>query len=134
LMHPSMNLEREYAVRVLGTVTPKIISNLLNGVKLEDGLVTKFNKLNFVGGAGANIWYNATLNQGRYREVRRLWESQGLSVSRLIRIRYGPLTLPRDLPEGKYLELDYAALKKQFKIDKLDMQSKKPKSGDRGVK
>lgn len=106
-MHPKANIEREYAVRILGTVTDVIKQNILKGVKLDDGAIGKFTALKFVGGSGSNTWYHVTLTQGRYREVRRIWESQGLQVSRLIRIRYGDITLPRDLPEGKFLELDY---------------------------
>lgn len=106
LMHPAANIEREYAVRVLGPVTKEIISNLLAGVILDDGTAANFKTVNFVGGGGANSWYNVTLTQGRYREVRRAWESQGLRVSRLIRIRFGAFTLPRDLPEGKFVDLE----------------------------
>lgn len=114
LMHPSANIEREYAVRVLGKVSERHIRNMLKGVKLDDGIVAKFNKVIPAGGVGANTWYNVTLTQGRYREVRRLLESQGLNVSRLIRIKYGPFSLPRDLGEGKFISLDYAKYKKEF--------------------
>lgn len=106
LMHPKANIEREYSVRILGDVTKEIIKTILSGVTLDDGTVAKFNSVNFVGGAGANSWYNVTLTQGRYREVRRIWESQGLRVSRLIRIRFGTVILPRDLPEGKFIDLN----------------------------
>lgn len=106
LMHPAANIEREYAVRVLGAVTKEIINKFLAGVTLDDGTTAKFHAVTFVGGSGANSWYNVTLTQGRYREVRRIWESQGLKVSRLIRIRFGAITLPRDLPEGKFRDLD----------------------------
>lgn len=104
LMHPKFELEREYAVRVHGEVTPEILNNLRRGVQLEDG-PAKFNRLQFHGGEGANSWYHVTLNEGRNREVRRLWESQGLEVSRLIRIRYGSLTMPRFLARGKTYEM-----------------------------
>jgi 23S rRNA pseudouridine2605 synthase len=106
LMHPAANIEREYAVRVLGTVTKETVSNLIAGVTLDDGTIAKFNAVNFVGGGGANSWYNVTLTQGRYREVRRIWESQGLKVSRLIRIRFGSILLPRGLAEGKFIDLE----------------------------
>ena len=110
LMHPSANLEREYAVRVLGTVTKEILQNLTNGVILDDGTEAKFSSVTFAGGSGANSWYNVILNEGRYREVRRIWESQGIAVNRLIRIRYGDIKLPKELASGKFLELDYAAV------------------------
>ncbi len=104
LMHPKYELEREYAVRIHGQVSPDAITNLQKGVTLEDG-VAKFTSIDFRGGDGANTWYHVTLNEGRNREVRRLWESQGLEVSRLIRIRYGTLTMPRFLTRGQTYEL-----------------------------
>lgn len=104
LMHPRYGLEREYAVRVHGQVSPEMISNLQKGVLLEDGLA-QFIKIEFRGGEGTNSWYHVTLNEGRNREVRRLWESQGLEVSRLIRIRYGKLAMPRFLGRGECYEL-----------------------------
>ena len=104
LMHPKFELEREYAVRVRGEVSPEILNNLRRGVQLEDG-PAKFNNLQFHGGEGANSWYHVTLTEGRNREVRRLWESQGLEVSRLIRIRYGSLTMPRFLVRAQTYEL-----------------------------
>ncbi|MFT4058263.1 MAG: pseudouridine synthase [Legionella sp.] len=104
LMHPRYELEREYAVRVHGQVSPEILANLQKGVELDDGLA-KFNRLEFRGGDGANTWYHVILNEGRNREVRRLWESQGLEVSRLIRIRYGSLFMPRFLARGQTYEL-----------------------------
>ena len=110
LMHPSAEIEREYAVRVLGEVTRDVIKNLLDGVELDDGLA-KFSRVEAGGGEGANQWFHVTLAEGRYREVRRLWESQNLTVSRLSRIRFGPLTLPRTLRAGQWQELDAAALK-----------------------
>jgi 23S rRNA pseudouridine2605 synthase len=114
LMHPSANLEREYAVRVLGQVTEEILSNLNTGVILDDGSEAKFNSVKFVGGSGVNSWYNVILKEGRYREVRRIWETQGIKVNRLIRIRYGSFKLPKDLEAGKYLELDYDDASSQF--------------------
>lgn len=107
LMHPKANIEREYAVRVLGRVTDNILQTLTEGVTLDDGTFAKFISANFVGGKGANLWYHVTLNRGLNREVRRIWESQGLQVSRLIRIRYGDFKLPKDLAEGRYIDLDY---------------------------
>lgn len=110
-MHPKANIEREYAVRVLGTVTPAMLQKLQRGVTLDDGTKAKFTNIKTAGGTGANKWYNVTLTQGRYREVRRLWESQGVRVSRLIRIRYGDFKLPKDLAEGKFISLDYEKYK-----------------------
>ncbi|MBA2656131.1 MAG: pseudouridine synthase [Tatlockia sp.] len=104
LMHPKFALEREYSVRVHGQVSEDVIKNLLKGVELEDGKA-KFKRIDFKGGEGANSWYNVILTEGRNREVRRLWQSQGLEVSRLIRIRYGQLTMPRYLARGDYKEL-----------------------------
>lgn len=104
LMHPKYELEREYAVRIHGQVSPDALHNVQNGVTLDDG-VAKFTRVEFRGGDGANTWYHVTLNEGRNREVRRLWESQGLEVSRLIRIRYGTLTMPRFLTRGQTYEL-----------------------------
>ena len=105
LMHPKYELEREYAVRVHGQVSPEALKNLEKGVVLDDGMA-KFTHLEFRGGEGANTWYHVTLNEGRNREVRRLWESQGLEVSRLIRIRYGSLSMPRFLARGQSYELN----------------------------
>ncbi|WP_419418483.1 23S rRNA pseudouridine(2605) synthase RluB [Legionella sp. D16C41] len=104
LMHPKFGLEREYAVRVRGQVSPEIIANLLKGVKLDDGLA-QFKHIEFRGGEGSNTWYHVVLTEGKNREVRRLWTSQGVEVSRLIRIRYGNITMPRFLARGNYYEL-----------------------------
>jgi 23S rRNA pseudouridine2605 synthase len=105
VMHPSYNLEREYAVRILGDVDKTMIKQLYDGVMLDDSLA-RFKKIVNVGGTGANHWYHVTLDEGRQNEVRRLWESQGVTVSRLIRIRFGPIMLPKGLPAGRYIELD----------------------------
>jgi len=105
LMHPSAEIEREYAVRVLGEVTPEMCQRMQKGVMLEDGLAS-FHSIKTVGGEGANRWYQVILKEGRKREVRRLWESQGLKVSRLMRIRFGFLTLPRSLRKGSYQEVE----------------------------
>lgn len=105
LMHPSYTIEREYAVRVLGNVEQQHLNALLKGVKLDDG-IAKFDAIEFQGGKGANSWYHVLLHEGRNREVRRLWESQGFTVSRLIRVRYGDLTLPPRLRPGQWQELD----------------------------
>lgn len=104
LMHPSYEIEREYAVRVLGEVSDEAIAKLRAGVMLEDGLA-KFDRLEFQGGDGANAWYHVILREGKNREVRRMWESVGLTVSRLIRVRFGELSLDRWLSRGKSKEL-----------------------------
>jgi 23S rRNA pseudouridine2605 synthase len=103
-MHPSAGLTRRYAVRVLGEVEQQVLAQLRRGVKLEDGLA-RAASVEPAGGTGANRWYHFTLSEGRNREVRRMWESQGLTVSRLIRIGYGPIELGRNLPRGKWREL-----------------------------
>ncbi|MCD6047412.1 MAG: rluB [Gammaproteobacteria bacterium] len=104
LMHPRYEVEREYAVRILGNVTKEIMESLKKGVKLEDGMA-KFDDIVDAGGTGANHWYHVIIKEGRQREVRRLWESQGVTVSRLIRVRYGQNILPRMLRPGNYQEL-----------------------------
>lgn len=101
LMHPSYELDREYMVRVLGEVKPETIKKLTHGVELEDG-PARFTSIVDTGGEGANHWYRVVVKEGRYREVRRLWESQGIQVSRLSRIRFGPVNLPRNLRRGQY--------------------------------
>ncbi len=105
LMHPSSEVSREYAVRVLGEVTPEIAKNLKQGVMLEDGLA-KFDDLKEGGGLGVNKWYHVSLKEGRNREVRRMFESQALKVSRLIRTHYGTMNLPKELRSGRFIELD----------------------------
>lgn len=104
LMHPSREVEREYAVRVFGQVDDEKIRQLSRGVQLEDGPAS-FKTISFQGGEGINQWYNVTLTEGRNREVRRLWEAVGVQVSRLIRVRYGDLPLPKGLPRGGWAEL-----------------------------
>jgi 23S rRNA pseudouridine2605 synthase len=104
LMHPKYELEREYAVRVYGQVSPDIIKALLKGVPFDDG-IAKFKSIDFRGGEGTNSWYHVVLTEGRNREVRRLWQSQGVEVSRLVRVRYGEFQLPRSLDRGSFVEL-----------------------------
>ncbi|CDZ79199.1 Ribosomal large subunit pseudouridine synthase B [Legionella massiliensis] len=104
LMHPKFALEREYAVRVRGQVSQEALNAMLKGVELDDGKA-QFKRIEFRGGEGTNAWYHVVLTEGRNREVRRLWQSQGVEVSRLIRIRYGKLTMPRSLARGNYKEL-----------------------------
>ena len=105
LMHPSRQIEREYAVRVLGEVPPRALEQLLEGVDLDDG-PARFDSVRLEGGEGANRWYDVVLKEGRNREVRRLWEAVGVRVSRLIRIRYGNLTLGPRLFTGHWREAE----------------------------
>ena len=105
LMHPRFGLEREYAVRVLGALTKEEKQLLTTGVQLEDGEAS-FGSIEDGGGEGANVWYRVTISEGRNREVRRMFESVGRAVSRLIRIRYGAMQLPRGLRRGAWMELD----------------------------
>lgn len=104
LMHPSREVEREYSVRVFGEVNDAMIQRLRKGVQLEDG-PANFKQIKAVGGTGINQWFDVTLTEGRNREVRRLWESQGIQVSRLIRIRYGNIKLEKSLPRGGWEEM-----------------------------
>jgi len=105
LMHPRFGLEREYAVRVLGSLNKEEKQKLLEGVKLDDG-VAQFGSIEDGGGEGSNCWYRVTISEGRNREVRRMFEAVGHAVSRLIRIRYGAMLLPRGLKRGACMELD----------------------------
>ena len=105
LMHPRFGLEREYAVRVLGALSNEEKQKLLDGVRLDDGMAA-FGSIEDGGGEGSNCWYRVTISEGRNREVRRMLESVGHAVSRLIRIRYGAMVLPRGLKRGAWLELD----------------------------
>ncbi|MFS1538679.1 MAG: 23S rRNA pseudouridine(2605) synthase RluB [Candidatus Phlomobacter fragariae] len=104
LMHPRHEVEREYAVRVFGEINDAKIRQLTKGVQLEDG-EANFKTLTFRGGEGMNQWFNVSLTEGRNREVRRLWEAVGTQVSRLIRVRYGDIYLPKGLPRGGWTEL-----------------------------
>ncbi|QEO46290.1 23S rRNA pseudouridine(2605) synthase RluB [Vibrio tarriae] len=105
LMHPSRQVEREYLVRVFGDVTEEKVRNLVRGVQLEDGMA-RFEDVMYAGGEGINHTFYVVINEGRNREVRRLWESQGTTVSRLKRVRYGDIFLDKKLPRGGWMELD----------------------------
>ncbi|MFN2361262.1 MAG: 23S rRNA pseudouridine(2605) synthase RluB [Marinobacter sp.] len=119
LMHPSRQIDREYAVRVFGEVDEAMIKRLSEGVLLDDGMA-KFSDITEAGGKGINQWFHVTLLEGRNREVRRLWESQGVRVSRLKRVRYGPVFLPSRLTVGKWEELDQKAVDSLSKV--VDLQ------------
>ncbi|TCS36669.1 23S rRNA pseudouridine2605 synthase [Paucimonas lemoignei] len=110
LMHPRYGIDREYAVRTLGELEEGMRQKLLAGVELEDG-VAQFSRIADGGGEGINKWYRVTIGEGRNREVRRMFESVGLTVSRLIRTRYGMLTLPRGLKRGRWEEMDENAVR-----------------------
>lgn len=134
LMHPSFEIEREYASRVLGEVPADAIDNMLAGVESEDDIL-KFDSVRDAGGSGANHWYHVILHQGRYREVRRLWESQGIKVSRLKRVRYGSISLPRSLRQGNWEELSHSQINTLLditgmeivKLDKSKSHSRPPR-------
>ena len=131
LMHPSSEIEREYAVRVLGEATPEQIQLLLDGIELEDGPAA-FLSISEAEGSGSNRWYHVVLKEGRNREVRRLWDAVGLKVSRLIRIRYGMIALPRllrgqykDLPEKQVTQL-MQSVGMRNKIEKPQVNKARP--------
>ena len=110
LMHPRYGIDREYAVRVLGDLSDDALEKLYDGIELEDGLA-RFTRIDEAGGDGANRWYNVVLAEGRNREVRRMFDSVGVTVSRLMRVRYGPLPLPPQLKRGQCRELTEVEVK-----------------------
>lgn len=122
LMHPRMEMEREYAVRTAGEIEPEAWLKLTQGIALEDG-TAKFETLTDEGGQGLNHWYRVVIKEGRNREVRRLFEAVNLTVSRLIRVRYGSVCLPKNLPRGKRAEL--APEEVRALIAELDKAEKK---------
>lgn len=105
IMHPRYGTEREYAVRVLGEMDDATRKSLVDGIQLDDGQAA-FGSLDYLGGDGSNRWYRVTLHEGRNREVRRLFEAVGVTVSRLIRTRFGDMVLPRNLRRGRWEELE----------------------------
>ncbi|MGH8550217.1 MAG: 23S rRNA pseudouridine(2605) synthase RluB [Methylococcales bacterium] len=128
LMHPSRRIDREYAVRVLGLVSGQVLERLRKGVLLDDGKA-RFDDIQSAGGDGANHWYKVVVTEGRNRIVRRLWESQGVKVSRLIRVRYGLVTLPLKLKPRTVYELndkERAALMESVEM-KDDHSSRQPR-------
>jgi 23S rRNA pseudouridine2605 synthase len=121
LMHPSTQIEREYAVRVLGEVPDTTLERLKQGIELEDGKA-KFDDIRFFAGEGANKWYYVTVSEGRNRLVRRLWESQQITVSRLMRVRYGPVVLPERLKAHSFYELSDKELDLLFEFAGLERE------------
>ncbi len=126
LMHPSQEVDREYGVRILGEVSDETIMTLKKGVELEDGFA-KFTDIVAEEGEGANRWYKVVIMEGRNRIVRRLWESQGLTVSRLQRVRHGPIFLPKGLRTGRHYEMNDGEIKSLFEYANME-----PEKGDRG--
>ena len=129
LMHPSYEIQRLYAVRVLGGLTPEQQQAMLDGVELEDG-PARFESIIEAGGTGANRWYHVSLREGRNREVRRLVESQGVTVSRLIRIGYAGITLPPRLRPGRSEALDLDTVNALATLVGLPKQSAPKKMPD----
>ncbi len=121
LMHPSSNIEREYMVRVMGDVTPDMLQHMIDGVMLDDG-VARFTDIQEGGGEGINRWYYVVLMEGRNREVRRLWESQGLTVSRLKRVRYGEVFIPSRVKQGQWVELEAKEVKSLYRMADLPLK------------
>jgi 23S rRNA pseudouridine2605 synthase len=131
LMHPRGEVEREYAVRVFGEVPPGTLERLGEGVELDDG-PARFDQVTDAGGEGANHWYRVVLGEGRQREVRRLWESQGVRVSRLIRVRYGPITLGRRIRPGRWEELEEPVVERLRQAVGLASPPRRPVRHGRG--
>jgi 23S rRNA pseudouridine2605 synthase len=115
LMHPRYGLERDYAVRILGELSDEAATQLTTGVEIGDGKA-HFTRMHAAGGEGANHWYNVTLTEGRNREVRRMFEAVGVTVSRLMRVRYGPILLPSNLKRGQYRELEPQEVEQLLKL------------------
>jgi 23S rRNA pseudouridine2605 synthase len=137
MMHPSSNVDREYACRIRGRASADQLERLLAGVELSDG-PARFSDIQEAGGSGENQWYHVTIMEGRNREVRRLWESQGLTVSRLKRVRYGAAFLPKRLRTGQWSEItarEHAILREDVglppagEILSLQELSRPPRSG-----
>ena len=112
LSHPNSMVEREYAVRVMGEVSPEMVQSMYDGIIIDDHLC-RFTDIQYYAGEGINQWYHVVLMEGRNREVRKIWESQGLKVSRLKRVRFGPIFIPSTVRKGQFQELS------KNEIDKL---------------
>ncbi len=119
LMHPSSEIDREYLCRVLGNVDEAMLQRMLDGILLDDG-VAKFTDIVDGGGEGANRWFYVALMEGRNREVRRLWESQEVQVSRLKRVRFGKVFLPPKLKQGQWEEMNYKDMQELYKMVSMD--------------
>ncbi len=122
LMHPSSNIEREYMVRVMGEFDETLLNRLLDGVMLDDG-PARFTDIQDGGGDGINHWFYVVIMEGRNREVRRLWESQGLTVSRLKRVRYGDVFIPSKVKAGQWCELEPKEVKSLYRFAALDVKT-----------
>jgi len=132
LMHPSSEVLREYAVRVWGELPPEAVEKLLKGVRLDDGMA-RFESVVEGGSSGSNQWVHVILREGRYREVRRLFEAVGVTVSRLTRVRYGPLTLPSDLPRGRWRELRAGEIRGLMDAVGLEPEAPLAEAADKNV-
>jgi 23S rRNA pseudouridine2605 synthase len=124
LMHPSSNIEREYMVRVMGEWDQSMLERLLDGVMLDDG-IARFADIQDGGGDGINHWFYVVLMEGRNREVRRLWESQGLTVSRLKRVRYGEVFIPSKVKQGQWVELQPKEVKSLYRMAEMPLKDQK---------
>ena len=123
LMHPRNRVAREYAVRVKGEVSQDMVRQLVNGVELDDG-PARFEDVVDSGGEGSNRWFHLVIMEGRKREVRRLWEAVGVTVSRLKRVRYGPIILDSSVKAGQWRELDSEERRELLKL--VDLRDKRP--------
>ena len=129
LMHPSSNIDREYAVRVLGDVTKEALDKMMEGILLEDGIY-KFSDIQEgknaeEGGGKANRWYYVVLMEGKNREVRRLWESQGYTVSRLKRVRFGSFFIPSAVKSGRFVDLKNKEIKELYHMGGMEFRGRK---------
>jgi 23S rRNA pseudouridine2605 synthase len=131
LMHPRYGIDREYAVRTLGELEEGMRQKLLSGIELDDG-TAQFSKIADGGGEGVNKWYRVTIGEGRNREVRRMFEAVGLTVSRLIRTRYGAMTLPQGLKRGRWEEMDENAVRSLMKLSGLEKAAGPDSAGNKG--
>lgn len=132
LMHPRFEVEREYAVRVLGELTPEMQQQLVDGIELEDG-EARVESLAEAGGEGANRWWRVVIKEGRYREVRRLFDAVGVKVSRLIRTRYGVVALPPQLKRGQKHELDETEVKRLLRWADMPIPDSRPRPAGRNA-
>lgn len=127
LMHPRHRIEREYAVRVLGQLNEEQMQTLRTGVQLDDG-TAHLDSIEDAGGQGSNHWYNVVLSEGRNREVRRLFEAVNLKVSRLMRVRFGPIDLPSHLKRGQMRELEEAEISRLLAALEFQPQAAAPEA------